>query len=237
MTAFDDLLVVQELDTTADQLRHRLETLPARARVAAADARRQQVEAGIADAETRRGVVRRDQSRLEDEVASTEEKERHVEGQLYGGSVTSPKELEALQHELDMLRGRQREIEDHVIEQMELAEPLDAELAELAAELDATERERIAAQAELDAESAAIDAELASVVERRSGAVAGLPGQLVEQYESIRDRSEGVGAARLAGTRCEGCHLAIPSAQLDELKRAPADEVILCPECLRILVR
>jgi predicted nucleic acid-binding Zn-ribbon protein len=60
---------------------------------------------------------------------------------------------------------------------------------------------------------------------------------VVEQYEGLRGRLGGIGAARLSGARCEGCHIQIPSAQLEELRRAPDDEIVNCPECMRILVR
>ena len=53
----------------------------------------------------------------------------------------------------------------------------------------------------------------------------------------LRRSLGGVGAARLSGARCEGCHLEIPSAELERLRRAPDDAVVNCPECARILVR
>src|SRR6478752_1862405 len=107
MSAFDDLLEVQQLDTTIDQLRHRLSTLPERARVSTAERAIVDVAARRTGAESRRADVRREQKRHEDEVATVEAKVTQVDRQLYGGTITSPKELEALQHELDTLRQRQ----------------------------------------------------------------------------------------------------------------------------------
>jgi predicted nucleic acid-binding Zn-ribbon protein len=237
MSALDDLLEVQQLDTTADQLRHRMSTLPERDRVAAAVATSAEIAIATAEAESRRAEVRREQRRHEDEVATTEAKADQVNGQLYGGAITSPKELEALQHELDGLHARQRDLEDLVIEQMELAEPIDEELVALGARAEASELERTAAQAELDAGLAALDAELADVSATRTRLAKEIPGELLSGYEDIRSRSGGVGAARLSGSRCEGCHLAIPSADLDAIRHAPADAMVTCPECGRILVR
>ena len=56
-------------------------------------------------------------------------------------------------------------------------------------------------------------------------------------YEPLRAGLGGVAVARLHGARCEGCHLEIPSAELEEVRRAPADSLVSCPECMRILVR
>ena len=47
----------------------------------------------------------------------------------------------------------------------------------------------------------------------------------------------GIGAARLDGSRCLGCHLQIPAGEMVEVKAAPADAIVHCPECNRILVR
>jgi predicted nucleic acid-binding Zn-ribbon protein len=237
MSAFDDLLEIQQLDTSVDQLRHRVANLPERDRVATAVAALGEIAIRTADAEGRRGEVRREQRRHEDEVATTEAKAEQVNGQLYGGTITSPKELEALQHELDSLRGRQRDLEDLVIEQMELAEPIDAELESLESDASAAEVERTAAQAELDVAVASIEKELADLGADRDARAANVPADLLSTYESIRGRSAGIGAAHLNGNRCEGCHLAIPSADLDAIRHAPADEVVTCPECGRILVR
>jgi uncharacterized protein len=237
MSAFDDMLEVQQLDTTADQLRHRMSTLPERDRVAVAIAALGEIAIAITDAESRRADVRREQRRHEDEVATTEAKADQVNGQLYGGAITSPKELEALQHELDGLHARQRDLEDLVIEQMELAEPIDEELDSLAARAEASELERTAAQAELEAGLEALEVELGEVTATRARLASDIPDELLASYESIRSRSGGIGAAHLSGNRCEGCHLAIPSADLDAIKHAPADAMVICPECGRILVR
>ena len=61
--------------------------------------------------------------------------------------------------------------------------------------------------------------------------------ELVATYAALRPRLGGIAIARLVRNRCDGCHLAIPSAELEVVKKAPADAVVHCPECTRILVR
>jgi hypothetical protein len=87
------------------------------------------------------------------------------------------------------------------------------------------------------AEEASIDDELGRVATSRAALVVGVPPALVTQYERIRARAGGVGVARLDGHRCTGCHLELPNREVDELRRAPADQVVLHEECGRILVR
>ena len=47
----------------------------------------------------------------------------------------------------------------------------------------------------------------------------------------------GVGAALLRARECGGCRLTLDNAEMAVIKAAPADEVIRCEECQRILVR
>ena len=60
---------------------------------------------------------------------------------------------------------------------------------------------------------------------------------LVELYEKVRTSNDGVGAALLVGNKCEGCHLSINAIEIERIKSLPADEIIRCEECRRILVR
>ena len=231
------LLALQEIDTHIDQLRHRLGSLPEQARLDAIDARLAEIARGHADATARREDVRREQRRHEDEVAIVEAKIAQVSHQLYDSGITSPKEAEALGADLASIQRRQRDLEDLVIEQMELAEPIDAELDGLSSARAEAEAERAVAQAALDEVAGSVTAELADYVARRDPAAEQLAPGVLGTYEGLRKRLGGIGAARLSGNRCEGCHLAIPSAELEEVRRTPADALAYCPECSRILVR
>jgi hypothetical protein len=45
-----------------------------------------------------------------------------------------------------------------------------------------------------------------------------------------------VGAARLVGTTCQGCHLTIPATEVDRIRKAPKGTVEYCDNCGAILV-
>ena len=82
-----------------------------------------------------------------------------------------------------------------------------------------------------------IDAELATEEAARASAVASIPPDLLSLYENLRTRLDGIGAARLVRGSCSGCHLALPATEVDRIKRVPADEIVRCDQCGRILVR
>src|SRR5688500_15318794 len=91
------LLEVQQLDTSSDQLVHRRAGLPERAALAALRDEVARHRAELDAATTRAHELERTQRRSEDEIALVEEKTTAADRQLYGGSVTAPGELQALQ--------------------------------------------------------------------------------------------------------------------------------------------
>jgi uncharacterized protein len=233
----DHLLDLQANDTHADQLRHRRETLPERARLVELGQRRAAIEASVIEPRTTRDDLAREQKRIEDEIATVEDKVTHVDQQLYGGGVTSPKEAQALQADLELLKRRQSQLEDQVLELMEQIEPLDVELADSEAALAAVATETAEAEASLAAGEAEVDAELAAVAAARADLVAQVPAELVTEYEHLRPSMGGVAVAKLVGPTCQGCHLTLASAEVDEIRRRPADAIVHCPDCGRLLVR
>jgi predicted nucleic acid-binding Zn-ribbon protein len=237
MSALGDLLHLQEHDTRADQLRHRLAHLPERAACDEHDRRIADHDRAQGALEARRAELQRDQKRIEDEVAGVEAKATEVDRTLYSGSVTSPRELQALQEELAALHRRQRQLEDRILELMEQIEPLDAELAAgVAARAELEERRAELATALAQAERA-ITAELDAVLAEREAIAATVPADLLARYETLRAQLQGIAVAPLTGGSCGGCHLQLSAVELDRIRRQPPDALVTCEECGRLLVR
>ncbi|UYM05591.1 zinc ribbon domain-containing protein [Solicola gregarius] len=81
-----------------------------------------------------------------------------------------------------------------------------------------------------------IDAQLAELTAERELTAKAVPDDLLALYGKLRSQY-GVGAAALRQRRCEGCRLELNAADLREIAAEPADAVLRCPECSRILVR
>ena len=236
MPALEDLLVVQEHDSAADRLRHRRETLPEQARLSEVEQAIAALEASAADVGERRDDVVRRQQRHEDELASVEGKIGEVDRRLYSGAVAAPRELQALQADVASLKRHRSDIEDRVLEAMQDREPLDSEVAKLQAERVTLENEAEQLRQAIAAQTQEIDADLATELEARAAAAAGVPEDLLSQYERLRTKQGGIGAARLVNGRCTGCHLTLPATELDRIRREAPDTVVLCDQCGRILV-
>ena len=237
MSRWESLLLVQGHDTRADQLAHRLETLPERAKLAEVGVQVAELDGRFAVVEERRGELSRSQQRLEDEVASLTERANQAEKQLYSGAVSNPRELQALQDDIASIRRRIGQIEDQELEIMELSEPVDAELATLRAERERLEGETQRVTADLAEAEAAIDVALAEVRDERAAAAATVPEDLWTEYDELRSQLGSVAIARLVGATCQGCHLALPAVEVDRIRKLSPDEKVHCEECGRLLVR
>ena len=230
------MLAVQEHDLAVDRLVHRRETLPERAELAAVEDEAAAVDAKLGDAAGRRDELERRQTRLEEEVAAVERRITEVDRRLYSGEVSASRELQAMAAEIEALKRRRSDIEDQALSVMEEREPVDAEVSELEAQRLALDERAEGVQAAIARTEAVIDAELAVERETRSELAAALPPDLATQYDRLRARLGGIGAARLVSGSCTGCHLTLSAIELDRIRRAPADTVQHCEQCGRILV-
>jgi predicted nucleic acid-binding Zn-ribbon protein len=236
VSTLDDLLVVQEHDTAVDRLNHRRGTLPELAELARIENELAAVERNLGVVTEARDDVARRQRRHEDELGALEAKIAEVSGRMYSGAVSIPRELQAMQAELDSMARRRSMLEDDVLEAMTEREPLDEEVASLTARQAAHDETAARLRTAIAEAHAAIEAELEQESTARSAAAASVAADLLKLYEQIRGRSGGVGVARLAGARCGGCHLTLPATELDGIRRAPPDTVSRCEQCNRILV-
>jgi predicted nucleic acid-binding Zn-ribbon protein len=237
MTRWDSLLAVQEHDTTADQLVHRRRTLPARAELDQAMTQISAIEAQMAEVEARRHELAKAQQRLEDDISSISEKAVQHDKALYSGTISNPRELQAMQDEIAALRRRISQLEDQDLELMEQIEPLDADISRLALERAALDESGSSLRAQIAEDEVAIDAELAGVKAERDAIAADVDGTLLEEYEALRPKMGGIAIARLVGGSCGGCHLALSAVEVARLKKLPPEEPAWCEECGRLLAR
>jgi predicted nucleic acid-binding Zn-ribbon protein len=231
------LLDVQALDTRLDQLAHRRRTLPEHAALAELETelgvlRDQQVEA-----ETEQSDLARELKKAEGDVDQVRARAERDQQRLDAGQVSSPKELESLQHEIATLGNRQGDLEEVVLEIMERLESSQSRSSELAAQQEAAKARVAALTASRDTTTGEIDAETATLQAQRATQAGSLAEDLVALYEKIREQQGGVGAAELRQRRCGGCRLELNNVEINELRDADPDEVMRCDECRRILVR
>jgi predicted nucleic acid-binding Zn-ribbon protein len=231
------LLDLQDRDLSIDQLTHRRQALPQRTALTAAQATVQRLDRELTAVQSRLHELEVAQKKLEDEIAIVDTKAASETKKLNSGTITAPREIQALSDEIDALGRRKRSLEDDEIELMEQAEPLTADAERLTAERSAAvdDGERLAG--EIAVAEGEIDSELSAVRVERDGAAGDIPAELLARYEKLRGKLGGVAVARLQGDLCLGCHVSLPAMEVDVIRHSAPDAIVVHEECGRILVK
>lgn len=230
------LLEVQALDTRLQQLVHQRRNHPSLATIAELDGRIGDLHTSLVDSRTAVADLERELAKAEADVAQVRTRAERDQQKLDSGAL-SAKDSQALVSELESLARRQSVLEDAEIEVMERLEAHQKSLSEVEAAHGELTAAKEKATSERDAAYAEIDAAARGVQAERATAVEGLDAGLVAAYDKLRAQLGGLGAAALRGNRCEGCRLELNPTDLAAARNAPAEQVVRCEECGRILVR
>lgn len=202
------------------------------ARAAAELAARQKQFAKLQAALTKRLDAAAKQLRsAELEHASAEEAVNTVEGRLYGGEVTSPKELAQLEERLRSLREALQEREGNVYSLLEQVERLkdqlqkvDAGAAKNAGQLEAARARLAHKESEWELEAEVLHSEVAEL--RKA-----IPPELLDLYERKKATTRGEPVALVRKGICQGCHMELPAS----VQSTHGRQLVTCEQCGRIL--
>jgi uncharacterized protein len=231
------LLELADLDAELGRLDHRRRSLPEHAELSQLEQRDRELRDEMATLEAREGDLRREQAKADADVEQVRSRVGRDRVRLDAGQVSSPRELENLQSEIESLLRRQSDLEDVELDVMERLEAAQGRLKEAGAERAAIGTDAAAVTTRRDAALAEIEGQSQTAAQRRQAVVAEEPADLIDLYERLRIQHGGVGAAALRRGQCQGCHLSLNTVDLNAIRAAAGDDVLRCEECRRILVR
>ena len=228
---------MQELDSRLDSLRHQLATIPEAGALAELTARRADLDGAARDLRVEVADLTSEQKRADADVEQVKTRRARDQGMIDAGSIADPKALQRMLGELESLERRISDLEDVELEVMERLEEAQSSLAERTSELEKLDRDIEALGHTRAHKAGEIEEQLAAVAAERKTTASGVPADLLALYEKLREQKGGVGAAPLRRRECGGCRLTLNPSDLATIAAAPADEVVRCEECSRILVR
>ena len=150
--------------------------------------------------------------------------------------TNEPKELSELEDEINSLEARIDMLEGEELEAIDVRDELQAARDEIIAERDSFFERRDARQAELQSDIARAKDRIEVLVRQRAEILAGITPALSELYERQRERY-GVGASFLQRGITSASGVQLSPSQLDEIRLADPDSVIICPDSNAILIR
>lgn len=229
------LLELQAADTMADQLRHRRSSLAERDQVQAAKNDLIRWDQALQTIRKRLDELNGEIERAEQQSHDIDAKKTKLQAQLR--TIISPREAEALQAEIAGLDRERGELDDAELAALEEQSRLDDELQRLLGQEEALRDTFLGADAALTAAQSDIDGELERIGERLGGLRAAVDAKVLKRYDRLREHHL-IAAATLAGSRCDGCHLDLSAAEVDDVRdvAAKAGGIADCPHCGRLLV-
>lgn len=233
-SALHQLLALQNEDTAIKRLEDRRSSLPEAQKLAEVNDQLAELTADLDIATKQHDEIAREQDKLEGEIQLAEQKIAREEQRLFGGAVSSPKELGALQAEVQMLKRKRAELEDGLLEVMVQKEDASATLERLKKERSAATEESQRLSETVQKLIAEIDQQIEEHSRARDKALEPLPTELVDLYEKIRATKNGVGVAALEAGTCQGCHTQLPNKEVERIKAEGGLQ--RCENCRRILV-
>uniref|UniRef100_UPI003B3B3D40 zinc ribbon domain-containing protein n=1 Tax=Pseudactinotalea sp. TaxID=1926260 RepID=UPI003B3B3D40 len=219
------LLDVQALDQRLAKLAHQRRSHPSLAALEEVTARADDLDRARVDAETAVRDARRAVTKAETDVEQVSNRAARDRQRLESGTG-SPKDLQALGHELESLAKRQSDLEEVELEAMEVLETAQGELDAISTQRSALGEQITQLETERDAAFAEIDAEKATVEQQRASAVEPLDQGLVTLYERVRERSGGLGVLRLRGSTTDPLQISLSLTELAAIEAAPAEEIV-----------
>ncbi len=165
------------------------------------------------------------------ELENLQEKIKHVDNQLYGGTVKNPRELVNLKHESENLKRKLSTKEDELLDLMSQVEEMEARVKASTKELEGLQQEWQQKQEILKQTKTQTEAELASLNENRKELAQQVDSEALNVYEQIK-LTKGQAIARVEQGRCQGCHISLPTNQW---RKAKAGDLVRCSSCNRIL--
>lgn len=228
------LLDLQALDTRLAQLNHKAASLPELATLAGLTAEDEALRLTLLERQGAVEDVELELRRVESDVEVVEARIARDAERL--ATSSSVKDVAALEQELAALKNRLNDLEEIELVVMERLEEAQAALAETTSAR-ATLRERIA---EVEV---ARDAALTELTAERTTAAAGrrtiegkVPADLLALYEKQRARY-GTGASLLRGGVSLASGVKLLEDELQKIRVAAPDAVLICPSSDAILVR
>ncbi|HXF60796.1 MAG TPA: C4-type zinc ribbon domain-containing protein [Caldilineaceae bacterium] len=192
---------------------------------------RQQVAQTEADMHQWRGKQK--DAELESKTLAAKIKE--TEERLMSGQVRNPKELDALQANLEALRRHRTIVDDHAVEALMQADELAGRLNEQQSILASLEEAWSSGQSELRQEETKLKQNYVLLKRKREALASAMAPALLERYEQMRKRKAGVAIAPVQNGVCGACHVQLPTGIVNGL-RSGNGELVLCPSCGRYLI-
>jgi len=226
-----NLLDLQSVDLRLNDVRARLARFPKK--LAESDARVAAAKADVDASKAAQLATVKDRKKYELDVESWRDKVRKYRDQT--SQIKTNEAYRALQHEVQMAEDEIAKAEDRLLEQMVASEEYDRRIKASEAALKEVEGVQRVERSKVEAERAVAEKELAEWSAERSRAVTEIPENLVDHYDRIVRKHNGVALAEVRNEKCGACGMIVRPHVIQEMRRSESAELFHCETCTRII--
>ena len=223
------LMSLQAIDRELRELEQALSSVAGRVEQLRLEAEKQQAELDRLTAEEQQSALMRRQR--EKELAEGEARIRNKRMRLT--QVRNDKEMQALTHEVETQKETNQRLEADLLALMESSEPRAARIAELTPLVERQLAELAEAEKEIAAQVEDLKISIAKQRLERDLMAGNLNHALLQRYDMIFSRRNGLAVAEARAGTCQGCRMRLPPQLYNQIQRH--DSIHFCPNCQRIL--
>jgi len=174
-----------------------------------------------------------EQKDIELQQKTIDDKLARIDKELYGGKVTSSREVETLEKEIASLKRQKDRNDDRLLELMDLVPPAKAAADKIAKAIEVRHGQLAERKKQALAEKTKLEEEFKRLNAVRPTMTQGISPTLMARYESLRQRASGIGMVEVTKQKtCAGCGMSLPERTIETLKE---DKVATCEACHRLL--
>jgi uncharacterized protein len=226
-----NLLDLQSVDIRLNDVRGRLAKFPKK--LAESDARVAAAKGDVDASKTAQLATVKDRKKYELDVEVWKDKVRKYKDQT--SQIKTNEAYRALQHEVQMAEDEIAKAEDRLLEQMVASEEYDRRIKAAEIALKEVETVERVARAKIEAERAVGEKELAEGNTERARAVTEIPENLLDHYDRIVKKHNGVALAEVRNEKCGACGMIVRPHVIQEMRRLDSAELFHCETCTRIM--
>ena len=226
-----NLLDLQHVDIHLNEVRARLAKFPKK--LAESDARVAVSKAELDASKAAQLATVKDRKKYELDVDSWKDKVRKYRDQT--SQIKTNESYRALLHEVQMAEDEIAKAEDRLLEQMVASEEYDRRIKASEIALKDVEQVERVQRSTVEADRAVAEKDLADLNAERTRAIAEIPENLLDHYDRIVKKHNGVALAEVRNEKCGACGMIVRPHVIQEMRRADSAEMFHCETCTRII--
>lgn len=231
MTTIKQLYSLQEVDLALDEVHSRIAEVEQELEGRLSLGR---IEEALEQARGRLQEIQASHREAQAEAARLRERVNYLEGQLYGGDIVNPRELETLQLEVNNTRHQLEQQDVRLLELSLQAEDTRNRIETLERDLADTQAAWETRQTELWIQLEELTERQETLTAERKNMAAGLDAVELTRYEGLRKSKGGKAVARVMRGLCQACRMSLPTQHLQRVRSGR--QMVLCNSCGRMLL-